>query len=153
MAEKTVEAEMRSKTTSADSRAQRNTSSQTVRSSRPVHYGSAQKVVGFSEAGFPIYADELIEPYMDLAKGIVDQALKDYESAYRKLLWTKREKTIRELLETKAELESFFNSGWFETLTGTQGIGQEVISRTRKQVIEGEKERMRAAKEKEDTLI
>lgn len=114
---------------------------------------TARKITGFSEAGYPIYEDEVVEPYIELAKTIVMLAVRDYEETYQKLLWAKREKTVRELLKMKAELESFFYSDWFETLTGTQGQGAEIIRRAKRRVMENEKDRMEKAKEKEDTVI
>lgn len=56
--------------------------------------------------------------YSDLAAAIVAQAVKDYIKVLRKL-W-KKESTIqakRKLILEKMELENFFHSAWYETMT------------------------------------
>ena len=57
-------------------------------------------------------------PYDELAMAIVKQAVKDYVKVIRKL-WDKKLTVVqkRNLMLQKADLEGFFNSGWYEWLT------------------------------------
>ena len=57
-------------------------------------------------------------PYDELAMAIIKQAVKDYVKVIRKL-WDKKVTVIqkRNLMLEKADLEGFFNSGWYEWLT------------------------------------
>ena len=57
-------------------------------------------------------------PWLYLAAGIVKQAADDYVIVLRKL-WRKTDdiKTKRDLIVKKAQLEDFFYSSWYQTLT------------------------------------
>ena len=55
-----------------------------------------------------------MEPYEELAGAIVLQAVKDYSEALKRL---KRNPADRQGLTDKAEIESFFHSGWYGHLT------------------------------------
>lgn len=60
-------------------------------------------------------------PWLDLAAAIVKTAADDYVKVLRKL-WRKSAKPEdirkkRKLIAEKAELEDFFHSGWYGTLT------------------------------------
>ena len=58
------------------------------------------------------------DAYKDLAHAIVLQAVKDYKSALRTL---RRYPRYEPAKETKAEVEEFFRSQWFRTLTEIDG--------------------------------
>lgn len=79
-----------------------------------------RKIVGFSEAGYPIYDDELYEQYMKLVQAIVEQARTDYVKIYQKLITTRSESRTQDLLVEKKRLERFFFSDWFEALVGAK---------------------------------
>ena len=53
-------------------------------------------------------------PYENLANAIIISAVRDYKKALRKL---NKYPENAAALETKAEVEEFFHSKWFETLT------------------------------------
>ena len=53
-------------------------------------------------------------PYERLANGIVLQAVKDYRDALERL---RHFPCDRDSQRTQAEVERFFRSGWFSTLT------------------------------------
>lgn len=57
--------------------------------------------------------------YEDLANAIVLQACKDYKSAYRRYLrrYGRADRTDPQM----AELEKFFRSDWYKTLTSVDG--------------------------------
>lgn len=59
------------------------------------------------------------DQYEDLANAIVLQACKDYKSAYRRYLsrYGRSDRTDPHL----AELEKFFRSDWYKTLTSVDG--------------------------------
>ena len=54
------------------------------------------------------------ESYKDLANGIIVQAAKDYRRALRRL---RRNPKYESAIETKEEVEQFFHSTWFSTLS------------------------------------
>lgn len=60
----------------------------------------------------------MCSPYLDLAAAIVKTAAEDYIKLLRKL-WSRKLdiRQKRKLIVEKAELEEFFHSGWYETLT------------------------------------
>ena len=59
-----------------------------------------------------------MNPYEELANAIVLQAVKDYRLALKRLAKHPRN---REALYTKKEVEEFFQSGFYETLTTVDG--------------------------------
>ena len=71
-----------------------------------------------------------VDPYVALANGIVLQACKDYRKYYRLHLRTYRigDKPNEKL----AELEKFFRSEWYKTLTSVDG--EYVMKRIREDV-------------------
>ena len=71
-----------------------------------------------------------VDPYVALANGIVLQACKDYRKYYRLHLRTYRigDKPNEKL----AELENFFRSDWYKTLTSVDG--EYVMKRIREDV-------------------
>lgn len=71
-----------------------------------------------------------VDPYVALANGIVLQACKDYRKYYRLHLRTYR---IGDNPNEKlAELEKFFRSDWYKTLTSVDG--EYVMKRIREDV-------------------
>lgn len=99
-----------------------------------------RKITGFSEAGFPIYEDEVVEPYLKLAAAIVRQANKDYSNVYGKMLRARNTDAIRKLQPEKDELEDFYHSDWFDTLTNIDP--DRLIKLLRKKEIRKEKARL-----------
>lgn len=99
-----------------------------------------RKVVGFSEAGHPIYSDEVIEPYLNLGKAIIRQANKDYLHVYGKMLRTRADDELRKLQTSKDELEDFYYSDWFATLTDIDP--NRMVSFLRDRAIRNEKARL-----------
>ena len=69
-------------------------------------------------------------PYENLANAIIIQACKDYRKAYKRYLrrYRSTDKPDEELLE----LENFFRSDWYNTLTSIDG--EYIMSRIRKEV-------------------
>lgn len=59
------------------------------------------------------------DPYENLANAIIIQACKDFRRAYKRYLrrYRSSDKPDTELLE----LESFFRSDWYKTLTSVDG--------------------------------
>lgn len=59
------------------------------------------------------------DPYENLANAIIIQACKDFRRAYKRYLrrYRSSDKPDAELLE----LESFFRSDWYKTLTSVDG--------------------------------
>ena len=55
-----------------------------------------------------------MKPYKEFANAIVLQAVQDYREALKRL---KRNPNDRQGLSDKAEIESFFHSGWYGLLT------------------------------------
>lgn len=70
-------------------------------------------MAGHDGGGYSMYS-----PYLDLAAAIVKTAAEDYIKLLRKL-WSRKLdiRQKRKLIVEKAELEEFFHSGWYETLT------------------------------------
>lgn len=58
------------------------------------------------------------DPYENLANAIILQGVKDYRKALRK--YSKRAK-YEPAVQTIADVEQFFRSGWFEQLTSLNG--------------------------------
>ena len=69
-------------------------------------------------------------PYENLANAIIIQACKDYRKAYKRYLrrYRSSNKPNAELLE----LESFFRSDWYKTLTSVDG--EYLMDRIKKEV-------------------
>ena len=70
------------------------------------------------------------DPYENLANAIIIQACKDFRRAYKRYLrrYRSSEKPDTELLE----LESFFRSDWYKTLTSVDG--EYLMDRIKKEV-------------------
>ena len=70
--------------------------------------------------------------YEDLANAIVLQACKDYKSAYKHYLrrYGRADRTDPQL----AELEKFFRSDWYKTLTSVDG--EYLMKRLQNEVVE-----------------
>lgn len=70
-------------------------------------------MAGHDGGGYSMYS-----PYLELAAAIVKTAADDYIKLLRKL-WSRKLdiRQKRKLIVEKAELEEFFHSGWYETLT------------------------------------
>lgn len=70
-------------------------------------------MAGHDGGGYSMYS-----PYLDLAAAIVKTAAEDYIKLLRKL-WSRKLdiRQKRKLIVEKTELEEFFHSGWYETLT------------------------------------
>lgn len=79
-----------------------------------------------------------------LVAGVVKQATDDYRKSLRQLIrkgqidedfnLTDESYSVTEAYKFKRECELFFNSEWFEYLTGTT-VGEEIIERIRKEVV------------------
>lgn len=88
--------------------------------------------------------------YSDLAAAIVAQAAKDYIKVLR-TLW-KKNSTIqvkRKLILEKMELESFFHSAWYETLTDLKPDW--LLSKCRDAALEQEKKQRQRQRQKRAT--
>lgn len=70
------------------------------------------------------------DPYENLANAIIIQACKDFRRAYKRYLrrYRSSDKPDIELLE----LESFFRSDWYKTLTSVDG--EYLMDRIKKEV-------------------
>lgn len=70
------------------------------------------------------------DPYENLANAIIIQACKDFRRAYKRYLrrYRSSDKPDTELLE----LESFFRSDWYKTLTSVDG--EYLMDRIKKEV-------------------
>ena len=70
------------------------------------------------------------DPYENLANAIIIQACKDFRRAYKRYLrrYRSSDKPDTELLE----LESFFRSDWYKTLTSIDG--EYLMDRIKKEV-------------------
>lgn len=68
------------------------------------------------------------DPYESLANAIVIQAAKDYKTAYKK---SKKRSQCKETQRELADLESFFRSDWYRTLTSVDG--EMIMERIRKE--------------------
>ena len=60
----------------------------------------------------------MIDPYENLANGIILLAVKDWREAVRTLKKWSRDKDAK---RTRDECEQFFRSEWFEELTSVDG--------------------------------
>lgn len=76
------------------------------------------------------------EPYEELANAIVLQACNDYKSAYKRQL--RRSGIVNTPDPEVVELETFFRSAWYATLTSVDG--EYLMERLRKEV-EGQQNR------------
>lgn len=70
-----------------------------------------------------------MDPYMNLAHGIILQAVKDYRTARNKLKQNPRYEPAKAMIW---ECERFFRSDWFTVLTDLDG--EELIHRLSKEV-------------------
>ena len=68
------------------------------------------------------------DPYESLANAIVIQAAKDYKTAYKK---SQKRSQCKETQRELADLESFFRSDWYRTLTSVDG--EMIMARIRKE--------------------
>lgn len=105
-----------------------------------------RKIICFSEAGFPIYDDEMTETWLTLVNAILNRAVTDYVDIYRKMLRARNEDQVRKLQEEKDELEEFFYSDWHEELAGSDG--RDTVRRLREIAIRKEKELINRQEEK-----
>lgn len=71
-----------------------------------------------------------MNPYENLANAIIIQACKDYKKAYKRYLrrYRSTDKPDAELVE----LENFFRSAWYKTLTAVDG--EYLMDRLKKEV-------------------
>ena len=69
-------------------------------------------------------------PYENLANAIIIQACKDYRKAYNRYL--RRYRSTDKPDEELVELENFFRSDWYNTLTSIDG--EYIMARIRKEV-------------------
>jgi hypothetical protein len=69
-------------------------------------------------------------PYENLANAIVIQACKDYRKAYKRFL--RKERSAHNDTSELQELECFFRSNWYKTLTGIDG--EYLMERLRQEV-------------------
>ena len=69
-------------------------------------------------------------PYENLANAIIIQACKDYRKAYKRYL--RRFRSTDKPDEELVELENFFRSDWYNTLTSIDG--EYIMARIRKEV-------------------
>ena len=75
--------------------------------------GYAQIIVG----GRYNTDDGLGENYATLATAVIGKAIKDYDSVLERLYVERNPKERIALFAVKAEIESFFHSAWFSTLS------------------------------------
>lgn len=68
------------------------------------------------------------DPYESLANAIVIQAAKDYKTAYKK---SQKRSKCKETQRELDNLESFFRSDWYRTLTSVDG--EMIMERIRKE--------------------
>jgi hypothetical protein len=71
-----------------------------------------------------------LTPYENLANAIIIQACKDYRKAYKRYL--RRYRSTDKPDEELVELENFFRSDWYNTLTSIDG--EYIMARIRKEV-------------------
>ena len=69
-------------------------------------------------------------PYENLANAIIIQACKDYRKAYKRYL--RRYRSTDKPDEELVELENFFRSDWYNTLTSIDS--EYIMARIRKEV-------------------
>lgn len=70
------------------------------------------------------------DPYENIANAVVIQACKDYWKAYKRYL--RRYRSTAKPDEELTELESFFRSAWYKTLTTIDG--EYLMDRIKKEV-------------------
>lgn len=70
------------------------------------------------------------DPFENIANAVVIQACKDYRKAYKRYL--RRYRSTDKPDEKLAELESFFRSAWYKTLTAIDG--EYLMDRIKKEV-------------------
>ena len=78
-----------------------------------------QPIVGRSIAS--VQSEGLDEGYQELVIAIIKQAEKDYEGVLLRLFSRPTGTKRMGLLKEKAELEDFFHSQWYQTLTEVDG--------------------------------
>ena len=77
-----------------------------------------QEMIHGTMAGHEGSGYSACSPWLDLAAAIVKTAVDDYIKVLRKLWRGNASLPIkRRLIAEKAELEGFFHSGWYDTLT------------------------------------
>lgn len=64
------------------------------------------------------FVSKYLDPYENLANGIILQAVEDYRKALKKLSKNSRNKDAE---AEAASIEQFFRSEWFEMLTDVDG--------------------------------
>lgn len=106
----------------------------------------ARKIVCFSEAGAPIYDDEMMDNWFSLGMEILRRALIDYVDVYRKILRARSVDQVRKLQDQKSELENFFYSDWHEMLADTDGHW--TVRKLREIAVKKEKELLRKQEER-----
>lgn len=105
-----------------------------------------RQITGLSESGQPIYDDEVIDEYRNLAAAIVKAANHDYIKIYEKLLTAKSPSKLKELQKEKERLEEFYFSDWYDTLCG---INPEIlVMYLKKRATDKVKERIKNKHEK-----
>lgn len=70
------------------------------------------------------------DPFENIANAVVIQACKDYRKAYKRYL--RRYRSTDKPDEKLTELESFFRSAWYKTLTAIDG--EYLMDRIKKEV-------------------
>lgn len=105
-----------------------------------------RKITGFSESGRPIYEDEVVEEYQNLAAAIVKAANYDYVKTYEGLLTAKSRLKLQDLQHDKEQLERFYYSDWYECLCGISA--KTMIMYLKKQAMENVKNRILKKHEK-----
>ena len=60
----------------------------------------------------------MISPYENLINAIVLQAVKDYRDALKRL---KKKPQNTDAMSTAMEIEQFFHSAWYQTITSVDG--------------------------------
>lgn len=70
------------------------------------------------------------DPYENIANAVVIQACKDYRKAYKRYL--RRYRSTDKPDEELTELENFFRSAWYKTLTAIDG--EYLMDRIKKEV-------------------
>lgn len=106
-----------------------------------------RKVTGFSESGSPIYDDEVVEEYQNLAAAIVRAANHDYIKIYEGLLTAKSKSKLQDLQREKARLEDFYFSDWYDDLCGIDP--QILVMYLQKRATDNVKKRIKRKHDKE----
>ena len=84
----------------------------------------------------PIKDEEYYDPYEEIANAIVIQACNDYKKAYKRSLLKKGEHGKPDTI--LIELEEFFHSNWYKTLTEVDG--EYLMERLKNEVLADNKE-------------